>query len=710
MEKEKFNEKFNDVPQIAKILDLPLIQEFQDQFAQNMGVALRISDLHGNSLTKTSNLSDFCRLIRLATKREKECYFSDKRVIQKVVEERKPSFYFCRAGLAHVASPIFLKGIIVGVVLAGGIGVKSLEVKKVNQLAKDLKIDEEKLMEGARKIKILSRRKLYSATNLLSLAAEILLRLALQAADAKRKVKGLSVLSELSKAISSTLSIESLSNLALKYVNQLFEVYSSSLMLLDEEEKDLKIIAAQGLSEEVIKKTRVKLGEGISGKVSKEGKPLILRGRAKDSLFGKERREVKEAVCVPLKVKNKMLGVLNISDKISGESFTSHDVKLLTLIGSEVAVAIENVKLHEGLEKKVTELSGLLQLSKYIASSLELEEVLKAVVEGATHLMNAQFSTLWLFDENTDEFHLNAFYGLDPKLAQEVPKFKLEPEPLKYLLSQKSPVVIPCSSGFKPAHSKFYREKGIDKLVIAPLVVKDKLIGALSIHTPYYRYSQDELNLLASLANQAGILVENAKLYEDLKEYYLKTVQALIAAVEAKDPYTKGHSLRVADLAVKIAEELSLTKSQISKIQIAALLHDVGKIGISEQILLKPDKLSKEEYEIIKNHTIASLKIIEPVGFSQEIVRAVRHHHEDVNSLGYPNGLKDEEIPIEAKIIRVADAFDAMVSERPYRPAFSLKETIKELKANVGKQFDRQIVDAFLKVLKKEVNPKRFFS
>jgi len=192
------------------------------------------------------------------------------------------------------------------------------------------------------------------------------------------------------------------------------------------------------------------------------------------------------------------------------------------------------------------------------------------------------------------------------------------------------------------------------------------------------------------------------ELYAKMRKIYLETIRALTAAIDAKDPYAKGHSERVTQTSVALAQELNLSEREIENIEYAALLHDIGKIGIDERILGKNDGLTSEEFKRIKEHTIMGAKIIKPVEFLKDSYKTVYHHHERYDGDGYPDGLKGEDIPISARIIAVADAYDAMGSDRPYRKKLSKDKIMKELKEQSGKQFDPKVVKALISVLDRE--------
>ena len=192
------------------------------------------------------------------------------------------------------------------------------------------------------------------------------------------------------------------------------------------------------------------------------------------------------------------------------------------------------------------------------------------------------------------------------------------------------------------------------------------------------------------------------ELYTKMRKVYLDTIRALAAAIDAKDPYTKGHSERVAETSVALAQELNLSDKDIENIEYTALLHDIGKIGIADSILGKNSSLTNKEFDKIKEHTVMGAKIIEPVDFLKNSYKAIYHHHEKYNGKGYPDGIKSEDIPILARIIAVADAYDAMGSDRPYRKKLNKDKILKELKDQSGKQFDPEVVKALISVLDRE--------
>jgi putative nucleotidyltransferase with HDIG domain len=201
------------------------------------------------------------------------------------------------------------------------------------------------------------------------------------------------------------------------------------------------------------------------------------------------------------------------------------------------------------------------------------------------------------------------------------------------------------------------------------------------------------------MAIKAGITVENARLYDDLRNLFYNTVEMIIRALQARDPYTSGHSTRVSRYCLLIAEKLKLSTKMKHSIYLAAMLHDIGKIGVSDTLLQRPGKLTRDEMKIVQEHSQLGASMIQVLGEMHPIVPYILHHHEAWDGSGYPDGIKGERIPLISRIIAVADTYDAMTSDRPYRKRRKKEEAIAELKKCSGKKFDPKIVKLFLEIL-----------
>jgi len=237
-------------------------------------------------------------------------------------------------------------------------------------------------------------------------------------------------------------------------------------------------------------------------------------------------------------------------------------------------------------------------------------------------------------------------------------------------------------------------------VLAVPMVVHSSSVGVLTlVQRRRRRFSAEDIDTISALTGQAAVMLEDVSLQLQARKAYLGSVEALSAAIDAKDDYTHGHSQAVARNAVAIAERMELPERERETIRHAALMHDVGKIGISDSILQKPGALTSQEYEIMKSHVIHGVEIVKPLDFLGSASSYLLYHHERMDGLGYPDGLQGEAIPLGARIISVVDAFDAMTSNRLYRKALDLDEALARLREGAGTQFDARIVEVFLEIV-----------
>lgn len=240
-------------------------------------------------------------------------------------------------------------------------------------------------------------------------------------------------------------------------------------------------------------------------------------------------------------------------------------------------------------------------------------------------------------------------------------------------------------------------------IIAVPLLANSKTIGMMVATNLLEKtdFDKNDIKLFNAVASECAIFIENQNLFNDLKELLIGSLKALVNSIDAKDPYTRGHSDRVAIISKWIAEQYARTEKisqqEIQKIYLAGLLHDIGKIGVSESVLKKPGKLTAEEYNEIKTHPTIGAGILSEIHQMSDIIPGILYHHERYDGAGYPNGLAGDDIPLAGKIVVIADSFDAMTSQRTYRQALTLDEAINEVEVNLGKQFDPIIGSMFLK-------------
>jgi len=351
---------------------------------------------------------------------------------------------------------------------------------------------------------------------------------------------------------------------------------------------------------------------------------------------------------------------------------------------------------NEQLENRIRELSVLHDVSAALVAKVDVDELLHFILDRACSIMKADKGSLLLLEG--DELRVVASRGIE---RIERLRFRLGEGVAGWVAQTGQPRIIEnirTDSRFKTFGVE---ESAREEVMISvPMKNVDQVIGVLNVDRAFEHgvFSSDEERLLLSLAGSAAQALGRARHLADLRELHLETLEAFAQAVDAKDTYTHGHSRRVSACAVQIARMLRLSPDEIETIGRAALLHDVGKIGIANTILYKPSRLTEEEYEIMKSHACCGENIIKPIKRMAVEARIIRHHHERWDGRGYPDGLKGEAIPIGAAIISVADAFDTMTSDRPYRRAIGIEAAIEELHACSGTQFNPLVVGAFVMV------------
>lgn len=363
--------------------------------------------------------------------------------------------------------------------------------------------------------------------------------------------------------------------------------------------------------------------------------------------------------------------------------------------------AEDEIEKHvEDLEILLSFLLGIHEFGVATSGIVEIDRLAKLIVINATRLLRTEIGSLMLIDKETNMLEIVAARGLPEELVKNI-HIPIGKGIAGKVIEEGEPILcenIETDKRFSRQSNDRYTSKSF---VSVPLKVQNRVIGVLNINNKESKQKFDEkdLRLLTILAEQSARTIENAELYKHMQDTYLGTIQTLARAIDAKDPYTKGHSDRVTKYAVKIAREMHLSESAIRNIEYSALIHDIGKIGIQESILTKKGGLSGTEYEIVKMHPLIGESIITPVKFLNGIAPLILYHHERFDGKGYLEGLRGEAIPLGARIISVADAFDAMTSDRPYRKALTRKKAREELEKDSGKRFDPQVIEAFLRLV-----------
>ena len=374
-------------------------------------------------------------------------------------------------------------------------------------------------------------------------------------------------------------------------------------------------------------------------------------------------------------------------------------------------LSAENLRLREAL--------SLYTVSEAIAASLSLEEVLATIGDAALHELHGDLVSTWLDDGEGGYFERQRLVPRRPESSLPPPRGSEIPQSGERETPPRGPdlhvgldmgVLSPrafvdhyavhsalLEQGLKGA--RFFTQPPsvpIASLVSVPLRMKTRLVGwiAVASFTKQKRFNEGNRKLLSIVGSRAAAAIENARLYEDLRATFQQTIQGLARAIDKMDRYTSGHSERVATYATYLAVRLGLPPDVIEIVRQSALMHDIGKIGCAMN-LNKPGKLTQDEYEIFKRHPAYGKDILDPIKFLHPLVPGVHLHHERWDGRGYPLGLKGNDVPLIARIIAVADTYDAMTSDRAYRRALPHDVAVGEIERCSGSQFDPQVSHAF---------------
>jgi response regulator RpfG family c-di-GMP phosphodiesterase len=324
-------------------------------------------------------------------------------------------------------------------------------------------------------------------------------------------------------------------------------------------------------------------------------------------------------------------------------------------------------------------------------SPMDNDIIFQKIAELALKLVDGEVCSILLFDEQDNEFHPKVVRGDTEGVYQNYTSNPALKMVFNEVIERKEAIVINSNEHPEVAPS----------LICAPLMIRNTILGILSIRKKKNRevFNKKDLHHILSLTKRASLNLENKILYESIYSNIMDTLKSLISSVEARDHYTEQHSQRVTELSVRMAISMHCSAKDIESLKIAGILHDVGKIAVPDSILLKPDRLTQEEYTIIKNHPTVGENILKPVILLDKERKIIQCHHERWDGKGYPHGISGNDIPFLARILAVADSFDAMTNNRPYRPAWPVEKAVEELVNNKNTQFDADIVEAFIKII-----------
>ena len=442
-----------------------------------------------------------------------------------------------------------------------------------------------------------------------------------------------------------------------------------------------------------------KVGEGLTGRVAATGESLLLGDAANyehaRQMPGTERID-ESIIAVPLTFGTRVIGVIVLS-KLGLNQFDDDDVRLLEVLAGHAAVAIENASLYEAARREAERATALLEFSRELATAEGMDEVVDRIVELSARTLASPRASVWLENAADGDIAAQATYGYSELEHERLSRLTFGHDETAAFFGSHEPFVS------AEAHAAIEGAAEIspsNPFAVAPLRLDGGRLGAIVVAVPEEgRFTERHLRLLAGIAHQAKLALTNAASFRSLETTFLETVEALANALEANDEYTSSHARWITDLSLKVGEGLGLDGRQLKRLELGALFHDIGKIGVPEHILSKPGPLDDQERRIIQNRPELGERIIAPIDRLEEVRPIVRHCHERWDGDGYPDGKAGDEIPLESRIIFVCDAYHAMTTDRPYRKRLSAAEALRRLEEGAGTQFDPEVVAVCKRVL-----------
>jgi PAS domain S-box-containing protein len=414
---------------------------------------------------------------------------------------------------------------------------------------------------------------------------------------------------------------------------------------------------------------------------------------------GDPMRKPESALYVPMLSKDTPIGLIQVQS-YKPDCFGQEDVNLLSLVANTAAITIENARLFAETEKRLRYISALHNIDAAISASVDLRVTLSIILENVTKELSVDAAALALMNPYSKTLEYTASRGFRTRIIEGM-RVRLGEGLVGQAAIQRRLVGL-TETGQREL-DLFGEEKFAAQFAV-PLIAKGQVQGVLQVfHRSALELDMDWTNFLNTLAGQAAIAMDNASLFDNLQRSNLEltlaydaTIQGWSQAMELRDKETQGHAERVTGLTMRLASEMELSDAESVHLRRGVLLHDIGKMGIPDAILLKPGPLTPEEWEIMRMHPVYAFEMLSGISYLHQAVDVPYCHHEKWDGSGYPRGLKGEQIPLSGRLFAVVDVFDALTSDRPYRKAWSREQALGYLREQSGKHFDPQVAEVFL--------------
>lgn len=528
--------------------------------------------------------------------------------------------------------------------------------------------------------------------------------------ETARRAEEFESLYETSKALSEETELQPLLSLIVHTAKKLLNSASSGMYLYDPATDEM--ILTVDTTAYITPGTRLKLGEGAAGYVAKTRKALRIDDYSTwQGLSPKyEGIPLRAVMEVPMLYGGELIGVLAVDEvENSRRVFTEDDERLLSLFASQAAGAIRSTRLREEALSRLRNLQTLHEVDKAIVSSLDLRITLNLLLNRIVDQLGVDASSVLLMHKYEQTLQYAAGSGFITKQIEGA-EIRLNDGFAGRCVMERRIVQVYESTEVEKNRpfAQLWKEEGFNHYTCFPLIVKGEVKGVLeAYHRSPYVPTDEWLEFMETLAGQAAITIDNTQMFEDTQRVnmemaiaYEATIEGWARALEMRSKEAEGHTMQVTELTLQLARAMGISGQRLQHIRHGALLHDIGKMGISDRILMKKGKLTAEEWDEIRTHPTLAYQMLSPIHYLHPALDIPHCHHEKWDGTGYPGKLAGEQIPLAARIFAVIDVWDALTHPRPYRKAWTPKRALAYIKAQSGKHFDPQVVEKFLLVIK----------
>ena len=534
--------------------------------------------------------------------------------------------------------------------------------------------------------------------------------------ETRRRLAALESLSRVSAALRTAQTLDQMTGMLLDETLVVLRAHAATVWLHDPGKNVLYLAAARGFPSDA---APLKPGEGITGQVFVSGQVYLSPNFRADPHTSEINRAIVpgglRGAVVPIRTTQESIGVLFVS--VQEPDYLDQDqVHLLTTLAEMAGNAIHRQRLHNQTQHRLEQVQALRTVDMAITSSMDLDVTLNILLERAATQLGMDGADILAFNAPLRMFELVTGRGLRARVGEHT-RVRLGEglagtaalERRAIMLADASAYLTlqTASGGARAPGAKFELEESVKAYYGVPLVAKGQIKGVLELfHSAPRDLDSDGVNFLEAIANQAAIAMDNSQLFHDLERSnvelalaYDTTIEGWSRTLDLRDEETEGHTQRVTELTVRLARAMGMNDVELVTVRRGALLHDIGKMGVPDHILLKPGPLTDDEWELMRRHPLYAYQLLAPIKFLGQAIDIPYCHHEHWDGTGYPRGLVGEQIPLTARMFAVVDVWDALTSNRPYRVAWTPERTRDYILSMRGKQFDPQVVTALLRVL-----------